>query len=452
MCKIFFVFLYLVSLLLYAVTPNVYSYEINALAGILLVISIVLYFKIKRVSNIFCFDTLFLLAFCITFFVYPIFLYPINPKYFALLSYPFNEDVITRATVLSLVGANSYMFGNLMFKQKNVYQQPIASFSKKIPDLKIFVLLLYVSFAAFVALGGITYYKDLYQGNENNSSTLFGYFNIIVRSCVIIVIVLQFLKINRVANLRGKWSRSLLVFIFLYFILLLSTGARGAVLSAILVLIWGYTYYVRPLRFFEFIIIVFVGTFTLSLIGLYRVGADVENFRFWDLFMDLIINNRNSFVAIDYVDQNGITYGESMLGVVLRVIPFLSGIVHSLFDLDPDRTTSSMILTIETLGDNPDFGLGTSVIADLYLAFGTLGVILFMFLLGLFIRFLELRIQRDKIGSILIYASLISYSIFFVRGEFFFSSSQIVVCLLIYYIVIKISYNIGSVNNALTIH
>lgn len=53
MRKIFFVFLYLVSLLLYAVTPNVYSYEINALAGILLVISIVLYFKIKRVSNIF---------------------------------------------------------------------------------------------------------------------------------------------------------------------------------------------------------------------------------------------------------------------------------------------------------------------------------------------------------------------------------------------------------------
>lgn len=443
MCKIFFVFLYLVSLLLYAVTPNVYSYEINALAGILLVISIVLYFKIKRVSNIFCFDTLFLLAFCITFFVYPIFLYPINPKYFALLSYPFNEDVITRATVLSLVGANSYMFGNLMFKQKNVYQQPIASFSKKIPDLKIFVLLLYVSFAAFVALGGITYYKDLYQGNENNSSTLFGYFNIIVRSCVIISIAIQFIRLKKtdckVSN--NRISKSLFLFIALYSVLILSTGARGAILNVWLVLIWSYTYYIRHLKLLQFVALIFAGALVLSLVGLYRGGFSVEGFRFWDLFMDLIINNRNTFVAIDYVDRNGVTYGESMLGVVLRAVPFFSGIVHNLFDLDPNKTVSSMILTVETLGEDPDFGLGTSIIADLYLAFGTVGVIFFMYVLGYFIRYLEYRIQNYHIYSILIYATLISYSVFMVRGEFFFSLSQIVICSLIYYLSSRFALN-----------
>ena len=439
MCKIFFWFLYLVSLLLYAVTPNVYSYEINALAGILLVISIVLYFKIKRVSNIFCFDTLFLLAFSITFFVYPIFLYPINPQYFALLSYPFNEDVITRATVLSLVGANSYMCGNLMFKQKKAYLQSKV-LSVRILDLKIFVFLLYVSFAAFIVSGGISYYKDLYQGNGSNYSGLFGYFNIVVRSCVVIVIVLQFLKIkyiNSVANIKGRWSRLILVFFALYFILLLSTGARGAVLSAILVLIWGYTYYVRPLRLFEFIILVFIGALVLSLIGLYRIDTNVENFRFWDLFMDLIINNRNTFVAIDYVDQNGITYGKSMLGCVLRVIPFLSGIVHKICDLNPDETVSSMILTIDTLGEEPEFGLGTSIIADLYLAFGFVGVVLFMYLLGYFIRYLEFGIDRHRLYSVLIYAILISYSIFMVRGEYFYSLNQIIICLFLFWLITK---------------
>lgn len=439
MHKTFFGILYFVSLVLYSVAPNTYDYGINALAGVLFVASVLLYFNIKRIENSFNFDSLFLLAFGITFFVYPIFLYPISPQYFVMLSFPFNEDVITRATTLSLVGANSYMCGNLMFKRKIDNHQVMLP-SLKIPDLKVFVLLLYIAYVAFVAFGGISYYQDLYQGRSNDSGGLFGYFNIIVRACVIISVVLQFLIIKR--DNRGfrvsRVNRSLLLFIVFYSVSLLSTGARGAVLNAFLVLIWAYTYYVKPLKLLHFMILVFVGTLLMTLVGLYRVGLNTEGFRFWDLFMDLIINNRNTFVAIDYVDRNGITYGESMLGYILRVVPFLSGIVHQALDLNPNETVSSMILTMDTLGEDPDLGLGTSIIADLYLAFGTVGVVLFMYILGCAIRYLELGVACNRMYCILVYAVLISFSVFMVRGEYFFSLGQIVICLFLFWLVSKI--------------
>lgn len=439
MYKICFGILYLVSLVLYVISPNTYDYGINVLAGILFVVSVLLYFKMKKIENLFNFDTLFLLAFGITFFVYPIFLYPLNPQYFVMLSMPFNEDVITRATTLSFVGANSYMCGNLMFKRKIVCRQVMTP-SIKMPDLKIFVFLLCIAFVAFIAFGGISYYRDLYSGKGNAEGGLFGYFNIVVRVCIIISVVLQFITIKQAdCGFRiSRVNKLLLLFLIFYSILLLSTGSRGAVLNALLVLTWAYTYYVKPLRLLHFIILVFVGAFLMTLIGLYRGGLNIEGFRFWDLFMDLIINNRNTFVAIDYVDKNGITYGESMLGYVLRIIPFLSGMVHKIFNLNPNETTSSMILTVETLGEEPEFGLGTSIIADLYLAFGTLGVIFFMYLLGYFIRYLEVGVERYRLHSVLIYAVLISCSVFMVRGEYFYSLNQIVISLFLFWLVTKI--------------
>lgn len=441
MYKIFFWILYLASLVLYATAPNTYNYEINAWAGILFVVSVVLFFKIKRIENLFNFDTLFLLAFGITFFIYPIFLYPINPQYFVMLSTPFNEDVITRATTLSLVGVNSYMCGNLALKRKMVCRH-INDSSCKIPDLKIFIIILYIAFIAFIAFGGISYYRDLYQGKGNDSGGLFGYFNVIVRGCVIISIVLQFVIIKH-TNCGFRISRVnkfLLLFIVLYSVLLLSTGARGAILNAFLVLIWAYTYYVKPLNLMRFVFLILSGALVLSLVGLYRGGLSIEGFRFWDLFMDLIVNNRNTFVAIDYVDRHGLTYGESMLGVILRAIPFLSGIVQRTFDLDPNEIVSSMILTIEILGENPEYGVGTSIIADLYLAFGLIGVVFFMFILGYLIRYLEFGVQNRQIYDNLLYATFISYSVFMVRGEFFFALGPIVICIIVYYFISRLVF------------
>ena len=183
------------------------------------------------------------------------------------------------------------------------------------------------------------------------------------------------------------------------------------------------------------------GAVALSIIGVYRVGGNVDNFAFVDVFMDLIINNRNTFVAVDYVDHEGITFGKSMLACVFRVIPFLSSLMHNLLNLNTSETSSSILLTKETLGDDFTLGLGTSIIADLYLGFGVVGVIFFMWILGIIIKYLENKVHQNNIYHIIIYAVFISQAVYIVRSEYFFSLNQIVLCVFFYWLISKLTFN-----------
>jgi len=171
-----------------------------------------------------------------------------------------------------------------------------------------------------------------------------------------------------------------------------------------------------------------------------RVDGDSSQLALVDVFMDLIINNRNNFVAIEYVDDNGITYGKSMLGSILRIIPLLSGFVHNMFHLNIFETTSSMLLTATTLGEDFTLGLGTSILADLFLAFGLVGVVLGMGLLGRVITYLENRLQSGSPIILITYAVFISLSVVIVRTEYFNVLNKLVYALVAYWILSKLKF------------
>ena len=173
----------------------------------------------------------------------------------------------------------------------------------------------------------------------------------------------------------------------------------------------------------------------MSFVGIYRSNENFTEVAFVDLFMDLIVNNRNTFVAIDYVDNHGITYGISMLGNIFRIIPMLSGYLHPLLGLSVYETTSSLLITKEALGEGSILGLGTSIIADIYLAFGVCGVMIFMGILGYFIHYLENKMKYNYIYSIIIYVTLMSYSVTLVRAEYFYSLNQIVISIFMFVLI-----------------
>lgn len=87
--------------------------------------------------------------------------------------------------------------------------------------------------------------------------------------------------------------------------------------------------------------------------------------------------------------------------------------------IDPDTANSAMIITQSTLGTTEGTGTGTTIIADIYLAFGTIGVILMMGFLGRFIRKLLYYAHRN-IYYLLIYGVLMGMSVYMARAEFFY--------------------------------
>ena len=453
MKKSIFVTLFVISLLLYLEAPENYNYVYNVIAVVVFLISVILYYGIKKKSNYFDFDTLFIVAYFITSFVYPIFVYPITP-YILFFSFPFNENVITRATCLSLVGGNAYMLGNIVYREK------IFKFSSAKLFLSRSVLISYLLFAFFLIAGGYSYYKNLYSGEEISSmGSLHHYLNAFLRASLIISSLMIVYKARLFEGFsffkKRKSVIAFLVLILAYSMLLLSTGARGATINLLLVLIWLYAYYIRPIKLIPLLVFIFVGAFFLAFIRIYRSGDGFVDMKgqmdFVNLFLDLIINNRNTYVALDYVDRNGVTYGESLLAPLLKIVPLLSGFVHNLFSLDVYETSSSMFLTSLTLGKGSRLGLGTTIIADLYLAFGLIGVVCFMFLLGYLVHMLENRMRYNQMYALIVYSTFIAYSVFLARGEYFFPMGQITLGVLLYWFIVHVGVQKHKSQNSLLV-
>lgn len=427
-----FILLAFIAIIVYFNAPATYLFGYDCFCGVQYVFSVILFFKYKKKKNYFDFDTIFLIAFFCTFFIYPIFLYPINPRYFFMFNYGFDENVISKSTALALVGGQMYILGNLIFTYSNKNEKK-NNYNIELLSDKIIILLTILFFILFILLGGIEYYKNLYNGEDSRAqfetNVPFTYANILFQVFLVVSISLEFNKQLFVDQTRLSWNyinKTFLLFLLLYIPILLSTGTRSSTMEIMLMLFGLYSLFYHPINFKKMLLLVLIGALGMTLIGVIRGGGYFEINGFVDIFMDLIINNRNTFVAVDYVDQNGCSYGVSMLGYILKVVPFAQNIIFSLFGIEPYLTNSALFLTVQTLGHDPSFGLGTNIIADLYLAFGFWGVLIFMFILGYWISKIQYMAERYHIYYLLLYTILISFSVYAVRSEFFFSLSKIV--------------------------
>lgn len=421
-----FLLLAFASVVVYLCAPDSYLFEYDCYCFVQYVVSMILFMRARKKKNFFDFDTIFLIAFLCTFFLYPVFLYPVNPRYFAVFNYGFSEDVISKSTALALVGSQMYMLGSLWFQyrpKKPVEQNYRVEF---LPD-KIVILLTILFFVLFLLLGGLTYYRSLYSGDASaqfQSNAAFSYANTLFQVSLATSIMLEFNKqlfYNRAAPSPGKLNKTFLMFVCMYIPFLLSTGSRGTTMETLLMLMGLYTLYFKPIKFKWFMLLVLLGALGMTFIAVVRGKGSFEVTGFIDIFMDLIINNRNTFVAVDYVDENGMSFGVSMLGYILKVVPFAQNLVLTILGIEPYMANSALFLTVQTLGHDPTFGLGTNIIADLYLAFGFGGVVLFMWAGGYLMAKVQYMALHYHVYYMLMYTVFMSFSVYVVRSEFFFS-------------------------------
>lgn len=425
------------SILLYSFSPKEYNFYLCLASGIIFAINFFYYYSKQKRKNHFDFDTIFSITFFITLFIYPIFIYPNDATRFVTFAYGFDHTTINKATCLSLVAYSSYILGR--FSISSCTLKPTNTKIQNIPYIKekykysLYTYVLIVT--AFIAFGGLNQLSSLYEGSYSSGShSILNYLSVCITPTMVIALITQsYYQISVFHRIYLKnIDKRLLTAVFLFSLLILSTGSRGLILATCLLYIWWFSHYRYPLSFTKVILMVILGCLVLSIIGILRIRDNMDSMLFLDLFQDLIINNRNSFLAIHMVEQDGFTYGLSMLGYLLRAIPFLSGLVHNLFDLTLIDTASSYAFTFETFGYKMTVGVGSNIVADLYLAFGLAGVILGMFGLGRFISYLEKGVIKQKFYSTLIYATMMSQSVFLVRADYFWTLNIIVTTIILY--------------------
>lgn len=427
--KILFTILFIESIFIFFFAPNHYEYRFNLFCVIQFVVSCIVFFLCKRKNNYFDFDSIFILSYFFVMFFYPVFLYPIDPVRFFAFQYDFNESVISKSTALSLLGIHAYFLGSVVYRPK---QQKVLKEKRISPQL--FSILAIISFIIYISLGGYAELKGLYKGEISNSSSIANYFYLFTCICIFAMLVVlfnnSFIVNKRRLNVRSL-SYSSVLFVAFFVLLILTTGSRTIPLQIVLIFLGLYTYLYKNLKVLPTFIYLLLGGLLMFSIMIIRSSDAVQINSFADIVMDLVVNNRNSFIAVDYVDEKGISYGVSMLSNILAPIPFLQQIIYNLFDINPDVGASSIIITRLTLGSSDSkLGLGTNIIADIYMAFGLWGVMIMMFGLGYFISYLLVMAKRN-VYALTSYAIMISYAVFLVRAEYFFFLRALTWCLVI---------------------
>ena len=427
--SLLFTALFIESVFLFLLAPRYYQYEFNLFCMFQYLVSSFLFLRAKKKQNYFDFDMIFMFTFFFVMFFYPVFMFESDPtKYFAF-KYEFNENVISRATALSLLGMQAYFLGSLTYMQKDRENKKVVSQKQDgITSLSIISL---GTFVLFIFFGGYAKLAGEYSGQEVEASGVAAYLYVFFPVFLLCAIAFQFNKFFSFdkEKLQFKKINKMLLLCFLLILgMLIIAGSRTIPLQLVLVCGGLFTMFYKQISFIKFLPLVIIGVLLMFAVNVMRGGGTGGVSELADVVMDLIICNRNTYMAVDYVDVNGITYGKSMLSPVLSSIPFLQNIVFTLFSINPSDAGSAVFFTKLTLGEGSSLGLGTNIIADLYLSFGMFGVMFCMFLLGRYIsKFIFLA--KKNIYALVFYSVMMSYSVFIVRAEFFYFIRYLVWCL-----------------------
>ena len=422
--------IFILSVILYLFSPDYYSYIYCNILFILYLFSSIFVIHHSLINkNYFNFHVLFLISFFFVNFIYPVFIYPVSPYYFPVYKYKFNPDIITKATALALLGAASYNLGVILLIRKRDFSNSAINTNFKTLQIILYSLL-YISFFILLLFGGIGLIKGRFHSTAKVPPGLILIFQIILGLSIMIALYVKSYK-GTTIDFINKFNKPLLPIIIMFFLMFLVAGDRGPIIQIVLISIVSFTLFIKPIRIKSFITIVLAGMLFLTIIAYARIqgGKDpsdpgisvskglkvFELNSFYDIGMDLIVNNRNLYTGYEYVNTHGFNYGMSMSFQLLAPFPFLPSLFsHLIYKSKPDDITSARILTRDS---KASYGLGTNIIIDLYMGFGVIGVVFFMFLLGLIATTFQWRAHfSDNFSYKIAYVFLVSLAVYLPRS------------------------------------
>jgi len=232
-------------------------------------------------------------------------------------------------------------------------------------------------------------------------------------------------------------GKSIYIFMTLgiYILLNFIMGNRGEPLYLCVAVVFCYNRYVKKIPVSRFLMMAIVGLLIFYVVGKVRissnqVGVHSQSEKISSLEQEenvvryaneLIINNRALYVLVDYADSKDYTYGLTWSMNVFSMIPFGQSFALHFLGIPPEKFSSTYLTTYLEFkpGDENAFGLGTNLIGDIYLCFGVLGVIVFMYLLGRVIRHAHNYALYQRSYWQILYIILIMLAVYYPRATLF---------------------------------
>lgn len=436
---------FLVLIYFYSILPEEIDKTFQSKIFIIVLISsIVFYFSQRKIINQFGYvnlTNLFVIGYFIVFFQIPFlnyFGFDLNKSMFYFIWV--EERVVNKSILISAIGILSFYLGFIFFK-KFPLKQSVNVIKKE--SINFLITSAYICYILFFLSSG-SYKSGVYWASDSLFivTYLSKLFNVFLSAAIInrlSYITSMNLKEISIRIYLSFFEKSLLYLILWHLVFSLFVGDRGPILYYTLMVFSIFLLRIKKIGIIKIGIIIFVSSIFLSAIGIVRQSRDinssyierVENF----FVSDQITNTRGfetevpgiasvelamSIKTLNYSIANvpkkyDYGYGIFQAKYLASVIPGFWGGVMNLFNIEEKYNGSSSFITYLIQGNDPQYGNGSSVVADFYLDFGLPGVILGLFLFGVFVGKNEYKLYygTQKISflwiALIVYFSLAVY-------------------------------------------
>nr|WP_298111527.1 O-antigen polymerase [uncultured Bacteroides sp.] len=412
----------LVSFIGYILTPRTqeFSYTIYYMTIAVAISSLIFYYKCRNKNNFLDFDTLFI-TICYLIGYFATFFYN-QPYYKAFFIFEFNYSYLNSGAWLFTIGMNAYFCGSLFVKSN----RKVSNKKVKIYPTQILYIINIGLMFAFIMCGGIGFYQRVYAdaGGEGGGITVYVQLLLSIISIMLIVIEIR----NKFIKKDYKIHYAYFITIILFALLLLYLGNRTTASMLILPMIGLLTHWFKPIKFRFFIIFLILGIFSMWIVQQLRTGEQVRvNISYPALMlMDMTIPSRTIYESMEIVDSEGLNYGKTMFSPIIGVVPGLAGIILGKSGYGSAELFTKYAYEKFNVPVENQIGLGSTIISDIYLSFGVVGVILFMWLLGRTIHIVELNSKYGDLFSSFLLGVFLANSVFWARTSYAYPARLIV--------------------------
>jgi hypothetical protein len=340
--------------------------------------------------------------------------------------------LINKCALLSLAGLLCFVIGYLFYNPSVPKSNHVTS--KKDVPTRWLVYILFIAVLLFIYNYGTYYLSNIYSQDflDHHKGSLPAYFEVAIKSLIFSVLILHTKNRGKEGETFFGFAKSLgLLFhlsLFVYLGLFLLTGDRGIIITSASVYFFAYILKIRPkLKLVTFFILFLIVSFSVTILGIARTMDPTlalhervvstlnenkidEKGSIFNSTAELSSSVRSLHYAMDYVpNRHPFLYGYFQFRELLAVIPFSNSITKHFLDDSFQYKSSPSFITYINQGQYYKKGDGSMVVADLYISFGIFGVIIGLFLFGIFIKRIEVTLFTCNPSNI----SLWCYSLAF---------------------------------------
>lgn len=434
--------IWLSSMLLYAIVPlhTVFNYNLYVLEVIVYVVAVFCYYKLKHKDNYFDFDTLFI-AFCsVEHFLG--FLY-VNTEEFDMLFYRgIDKSLVIKASLLAFVGMTSYMVGAARTERNTnfIREKAVADKQHKVLPTGLLFALFVVCYAIFIYFGGLSYFAAQYKegvGVVAGNARIFQMISLmtVFSNIICAKLILDYLQHGKFPKF-GWIILGITAFIGIQVVMV---GNRTVFSYLLLPYILCFFAYVKNMNLVKTSVVLVIGVIAMYAIQIIRQGGDTYSTSLFRMLSDVIVPSQTFLASLEYVDKFGLNYGQSFLPSFFGLFPGLATFIG-----DSARIGSAEIFTSYLYDGTSNSGVGTTIIADIYLSFGCIGVIVLMYFLGWFVH----KTWKNTLNDMLIQVSLFSTCVFMGRSAYLSPLRLIVWSVIVCWILTGLYSNGKNKNNS----